>query len=68
MSWTDTKYLDNFFRIEVCPTSLRWADDIYIDVARDVPDWKQTTFVAGPPTPPNAAKRAKLRAKRKKRG
>jgi hypothetical protein len=30
------------------------------------PDWKQTTFVSGPPTPPDAAKRAKLRAKRKK--
>jgi hypothetical protein len=30
------------------------------------PDWKQTTFVSGPPTPPDDAKRAKLRAKRKK--
>jgi hypothetical protein len=29
-------------------------------------DWKQTTFVSGPPTPPDDAKRAKLRAKRKK--
>jgi hypothetical protein len=44
-----------------------WADDIYLDDARDVPDWKQTTFVSGPATPPAAAKRAKLRAKRKKR-
>jgi hypothetical protein len=31
------------------------------------PDWKQTTFVSGPPTPPDDAKRAKLRAKRKKK-
>ena len=45
-----------------------WADDIYLDDARDVPDWKQTIFVSGPATPPDAAKRAKLRAKRKKRG
>jgi hypothetical protein len=45
-----------------------WADDIYLNVGRNVPDWKQTTFVSGPSTPPDAAKRAKLRAKRKKRG
>jgi hypothetical protein len=34
---------------------------------REEPDWKRTRFSSGPETPPSAAKRAKLRAKRKKR-
>jgi hypothetical protein len=42
--------------------------DVFISVDGNVPDWKQTTFASGPPTPPSNAKRAKLRAKRKKRG
>jgi hypothetical protein len=46
-----------------------WIDDreTFVSDERGDHDWEQKTFVSGPSTPPSEAKRAKLRAKRKKR-
>lgn len=56
MAWDENHYFPGIY--EIAP---------FDPDHRDEHDWKRDKFVSGPPTPPSDAKRAKLRAKRKKR-
>jgi hypothetical protein len=65
--WTPEPYGRSLYGCFPCDVTVLYEMTDFKLFKRVTSDWKQTTFVSGPPTPPDDAKRAKLRAKRKKK-